>query len=66
MSESLTGVELQALLERVFHPREPTRCLAILADLPDAAVADTPEWRERRELAAGWAAALQAARDRVG
>lgn len=66
MSESLTGVELQALLERVFHPREPGRCLAILVDLPDAASPDTPEWRERRELAAGWAAALAAAADRVG
>jgi leucyl aminopeptidase (aminopeptidase T) len=66
MTEPLTGVELQALLERVFDPREPGRCLAILVDLPDAAVADTPEWRERRELAAGWAAALAAAAERVG
>jgi hypothetical protein len=66
MTESLTSVELQALLERVFTPREPGRCLAILVDLPDAAVADTPEWRERRELAAGWAAALAADPERVG
>jgi len=66
MSEILTGAELQALLERVFHPREPGRCLAILVDLPDAAVADTPAWRERRELAAAWAAALGALAGRLG
>ena len=66
MSEPLTDVELQALLERVFHPREPGRRLAILVDLPDGAVADTPEWLLRRELAAGWATALAAAAGRTG
>jgi hypothetical protein len=66
MSEKLTGVELQALLERVFHPSEPGRRLAILVDLPDGAVPDKPAWRERRELAAGWAAALGGVADRLG
>jgi hypothetical protein len=60
MSTELSGRELAALLERVFAPREADRRLAILVDLPDAARGDTPAWRARRELAAGWAAALGA------
>ena len=36
----------------------------IIVDLPDAVVADNDNWRRRRELAAGWARALDASRAR--
>jgi len=62
MSETLTRDEIVALVRRVFRPRPGEAALAILVDLPDAAAPDTPAWQARRELAAGWAAALGAAR----
>jgi hypothetical protein len=66
MSETLTRDELVALVRRVFRPRPGEAALAILVDLPDAAVPDTPAWRTRRELAAAWAAALDAAEAQLG
>jgi hypothetical protein len=58
---ALTADELIALVRRVFQPRDTDRALAIVADLPDGVVADHPAWRERREIAAGWAENLEAA-----
>jgi hypothetical protein len=50
----LTAEELTNLVRRVFEPRPEDRALAVIVDLPDDAVPDTPRWRERRALAAGW------------
>jgi hypothetical protein len=64
--ERLSGDELTALVRRVFQPQAEDRSLAILVDLPDDEVPDTPRWRQRRALAAGWAHELAAARDEHG
>jgi hypothetical protein len=66
MSERLSREELVALVRRVFQPREGERGLAILVDLPDAAVPDDPVWRQRRETALEWAQALEASREELG
>ncbi|HPS79245.1 MAG TPA: hypothetical protein PLS53_13890 [Thermoanaerobaculaceae bacterium] len=66
MTEQLRGEELAALVQRVFQPQPDEPGLAILVDLPDAQVADGPAWRERREIAAAWAAELSARRDDLG
>jgi hypothetical protein len=58
MTQKLTGDELVALVKRVFQPRAVDRRLAIIVDLPDAEAADDTAWRERREMAAGWASEL--------
>ncbi len=55
----LSGTELTALVERVFAPREGERRVGIMVDLPDAALPDTPRWRERRAMAAGWVRRLR-------
>jgi leucyl aminopeptidase (aminopeptidase T) len=66
MSESLTGEELTALIERVFQPGPGDHAVAVLIDLPDAQVADSPRWRERRAMAADWAARLAALEPQTG
>lgn len=58
MEDHLTGPELVALIRRVFRPAPHERGLAILVDLPDGEVPDTPGWRQRREIAAAWAGEL--------
>lgn len=65
-ADVLSASELTALVQRVFQPRKEDRALAVLVDLPDDVVADTPRWRERRALAAGWARELAAARPEHG
>ena len=50
---ALTAEELTALVQRVFHPREADRALALIVDLPDEVVPDH-------------AALARAARDRGG
>jgi hypothetical protein len=64
--EKLSAAELAALVQRVFAPGEQDRALALLVDLPDAADDDNPLWRERRAMAAEWAALLEAQRARLG
>ncbi|MEM1203139.1 MAG: hypothetical protein AAGN66_07910 [Acidobacteriota bacterium] len=51
---------LARLVQRVFEPTSEDRRLAILIDLPDSAVPDHDVWRDRRSLAAEWAAAFAA------
>ena len=63
---SLTAEELTALVQRVFQPRDTDRALALIVDLPDDAVPDHAAWRERREIAVGWADALESAADTHG
>lgn len=60
--DCLATEELIRLIERVFRPGPDDRALAILIDLPDAALPDREGWRARRVMAAGWARELAAAR----
>jgi hypothetical protein len=60
--ETLTADELTSLVRRVFLPGPDDRALAILVDLPDDEFPDNPDWRERRQMAAGWVHELTAAR----
>jgi hypothetical protein len=64
--EELSGDALAALIERVFHPRASDRAMAILVDMPDRDRGDTPEWRERREMAAQWVRRLAPCRRQLG
>ncbi|BDU77035.1 M29 family metallopeptidase [Mesoterricola sediminis] len=66
MVQDMTAEELVALVTRVFRPVPGERGLAILVDLPDAQVPDTPAWRERRDMAAAWAAMLAGRREELG
>ena len=66
MQSELSEDELTDLIQRVFSLRPDDRALAILVDLPDAELADTEAWSERREMAAGWARSLRAAKERHG
>jgi len=65
-ADTLTSEELTELVRRVFQPRDEDRSLAILVDLPDDTLPDTPRWRARREMAAGWAQELAGARSAHG
>jgi len=66
MAEQLSGGELVALIQRVFRPAPHDRGLAILVDLPDREVPDTPAWRQRREIATDWARELSARAAELG
>ncbi len=63
MDTTLDTDALVALIQRVFSPGPDDRALAILVDLPDQAVPDTPSWRERRDMALGWWSQLADASD---
>jgi hypothetical protein len=52
--DRLTAEELTQLVQRVFEPRPEDRALAVIVDLPDDDARDTPDWRQRRALAAAW------------
>ena len=60
MIERLSGEELVALVRRVFQPKADEKNIAILVDLPDAVVADNPDWTARRATALEWATLLSA------
>jgi len=64
--EELSGEALAALIERVFRPRASDHGAAVLVDLPDRTRGDTPDWRERREMAAQWARRLAPLQQRLG
>lgn len=65
-SSTLTAEELTTLVQRVFQPRDNDRALALIVDLPDDTVPDHGAWRERREIALGWADALESTADTHG
>jgi hypothetical protein len=65
-AQELSAEELAALVQRVFQPRSTDRALAILVDLPDEATPDTESWRQRREMARGWAERLATVQGRTG
>jgi len=54
MDDLLTTTELSALIGTVFEPSTEERRLAVIIDLPDGRLPDKPDWRRRREIAAGW------------
>ncbi len=66
MNLELSATELIDLIQRVFSPGPADRAMAILVDLPDGELADNEAWFARRKMAAGWAFALEEARDRHG
>jgi hypothetical protein len=66
MPESLSRQELRLLVERVFAPGPEDRGLLIMVDLPDARRPDHEAWRDRRHLAADWAAKLADERAALG
>ncbi len=66
MAEHLSGQDLVALVRRVFLPRADDTAIAILVDLPDSTRPDYPAWRTRRQMAAEWAALLDAEHGALG
>ena len=66
MIENLKADELAAMINRVFEPQAEDTALAVLVDLPDAALPDNDDWAQRRAIAAGWVRELTAARDEHG
>ncbi len=66
MAATMTAEDLQQLVQRVFSPGPADRGLAILADVPDDACPDHPDWAARRRLAADWAARLQESQADLG
>jgi hypothetical protein len=66
MSEILTARDLRLLIERVFQPTAQDQGLAIIVDLPDARLADNPDWAQRRQMAADWYRELLGERQALG
>ena len=66
MDNELSSAELQALVQRVFKPSAADKALAIIIDLPDAAVPDNDAWAARRQMAHTWANGLNEGRDELG
>ena len=66
MNEILTAQDLVLLVQRVFAPTAADEGLAIMVDVPDERVPDTPAWRERRAMAAAWFGQLRERRDDLG
>jgi len=66
MNERLSAEELCELVTRVFVPGESDTAVAVLVDLPDGELPDTPDWSARRVMAADWAALLAGQRERLG
>jgi len=64
--DHLTAEEVTQLVQRVFEPRPEDHALAVIVDLPDDDVPDTPGWRQRRTLAAGWVRELAGVRSDHG
>lgn len=54
MNATLSTDDLVRLVRRVFVPTAADHGLAVLVDLPDARLADNPEWAARRAMAADW------------
>jgi leucyl aminopeptidase (aminopeptidase T) len=62
----MTTDELVRLVELVFRPRPEDRRLALLVDLPDDALPDNEEWRQRRLMVVDWHRRFSEAADRLG
>jgi hypothetical protein len=59
----LSAAELKTLLVSVFRPAAEDKLLAILVDVPNAEVGDTPEWQDRRAIAWEWKQAIESLRE---
>jgi len=66
MPATLTAEDLRLLVQRVFQPTAADTGLAIIVDLPDDRLADNPDWRERRIMAAGWFRDLLGEKETLG
>ncbi len=66
MTETLSRQDLRLLVERVFAPGPQDRGLLVIVDLPDTRRADHEAWRQRRQLAADWAAKLDTEKSALG
>ena len=62
----LSAEELCQLVTRVFQPGPSDTAVGVMVDLPDGELADSPAWRERREMAAQWAGRLAEQRQQLG
>ena len=62
----LTHKELTQLVRAVFPPLPGDKALVILVDIPNEKQTDTPAWKERRTLAAGWSRALKQGAQSLG
>jgi len=63
METTLDRQALRRLIDSVFAPQGEDRTLALLLDLPDAALADNADWVARREMVAAWHRRLNEAKD---
>lgn len=54
LTKKLLFRDLFDLLSSVFHLHPAEKWLSILVDLPDDAVKDNPDWKDRRTLAGEW------------
>jgi hypothetical protein len=59
MIPNLNFDQLINLLRSVFHLQEKEPGLAILVDLPNAALPDSPQWNDRRTMAVEWFRSIQ-------
>jgi len=62
----MTTDELVRLIKRVFHPQPDDKRLALLVDLPDDMLQDSPAWRARRQMVADWYERLSTAGGALG
>ncbi len=62
----LTSTQILQLVPRVFPPLAQDRRLAVLVDLPEQELSDSPAWRARRQFAATLQQTCAAAADRLG
>jgi hypothetical protein len=62
----MTTDELVRLIKRVFRPQPDDKRLALLVDLPDDRLPDSPAWRARRQMVADWYERLSTAGGALG
>ncbi|HEY3448061.1 MAG TPA: hypothetical protein VGK67_17015 [Myxococcales bacterium] len=66
MPASLSPEQMKTLLESVFRFQEEDRTLAVLVDVPNAAVPDHDAWRDRRALAWEWKQTIEGQKEELG
>ncbi|MBI5548459.1 MAG: hypothetical protein HY901_31640 [Deltaproteobacteria bacterium] len=65
MANSLSAGQMRLLFTSVFRPTQEDRVVALLVDLPNAAVPDNDLWRERRAIAWEWKQTLEGLREQM-
>ncbi len=66
MSHDLSPEDLRQLIASAFPRREGDRGLAVIVDVPDEKSPDNASWKKRREMARGWAEALDTVKADLG